>query len=234
MSQASQVTSFPKRETWTKSGPVTSHLPQDEIEVLEKRAAATVADPAPLGFWGFATGTWITGTILAGVFPATALTATIPVLLVFAGLTQFIAGLFTFRRGNILSATAFCSFGAFNVLTALLFGLQSVNKLATTGDPAILQGFVLESFAFIALALTVAALRTNAALVLTLALLSAGYALVGIANLTNSIGSGTFGAIGNIGGWVLVASAFFAYYTGMAIVVNSSWNRTVFPVGGEA
>lgn len=234
MSQASQVTSFLKRETWTKSGPVTSHLPQDEIEVLEERAAATVADPAPLGLWGFATGTWITGTILAGMFPATALTATIPVLLVFAGLTQFIAGLFAFRRANVLSATAFCSFGAFNVLTALLFGLQSINKLATTGDPAILQGFVLESFAFIALALTIAALRTNAALVLTLALLSAGYALVGIANLTNSVGSGTFGTIGNIGGWVLVASAFFAYYTGMAIVVNSSWNRTVFPVGGEA
>ncbi len=57
--------------------------------------------------------------------------------------------------------------------------------------------------------------------------------LAGIANLTNSVGSGTFGAIGNIGGWLLVASAFFAYYTGMALVVNSSWNRIVFPAGGE-
>jgi len=211
-----------------------SNLPQDEIEILEERAAATVADPAPLGLWGFATGTWIAGTIFAGMFPITSLTATIPVLLIFAGLTQFIAGLFAFRRANVLSATAFCSFGAFNVLTALLFGLQSINKLPTTGDPAILQGLVLESFAFIALALTIAALRTNAGLVLTLALLAAGYALVGIANLTNSVGNGTFGFIGNIGGWVLVASAFFAYYTGMAVVVNSSWNRTVFPLGGEA
>lgn len=234
MSQTTQVTSFPKRETWTKSGPMVSNLPQDEIEILEERAAATVADPAPLGLWGFATGTWIAGTIFAGMFPITSLTATIPVLLIFAGLTQFIAGLFAFRRANVLSATAFCSFGAFNVLTALLFGLQSINKLPTTGDRAILQGLVLESFAFIALALTIAALRTNAGLVLTLALLAAGYALVGIANLTNSVGNGTFGFIGNIGGWVLVASAFFAYYTGMAVVVNSSWNRTVFPLGGEA
>lgn len=229
-----QVTTLIRHESWTKSGPVTSRLPDEEIEALEERAVATVADPAPLGLWGFATGTWVTGTVIAGVFPASALTATIPVLLVFAGIAQFIAGLFAFRRANVLAATAFCCFGSFNVLTAMLFGLQAIGKLATSGDPVILQGFVLESFGFIALALTIAALRTNAGLVLTLLLLAAGYALAGIANLTNSVGTGVFGTIGNIGGWVLVASAFFAYYTGMALVVNSSWKRTVFPIGGEA
>ncbi len=228
-----QVTSLMKHESWTKSGPVVSRLDDEEIEVLEDRASATIADPAPLGLWGFATGTWITGTVLAGLFPATALTATIPVLLIFAGLAQFIAGLIAFRRANVLAATAFCSFGSFNVLTATLFGLQAAGKLTTTGDPAILQGFVLESFGFIALALTLAALRTNVALVLTLLLLCAGYVLSGIPNIANSVGSGTLGAIGNVGGWVLIASAFFAYYTGMALVVNSSWRRTIFPVGGE-
>lgn len=34
----------------------------------------------------------------------------------FAELAQFIAGLFAFRRPNMLAATVFCSFGAFNVL----------------------------------------------------------------------------------------------------------------------
>jgi succinate-acetate transporter protein len=208
-------------------------MAEDEIESLEERAVATIADPAPLGLWAFATGTWVTGTVIAGVFPVTALTATIPVLLIFAGLAQFTAGLFSFRRANVLAATAFCSFGSFNILTAVLFGLQSAGKLQTTGDPTILQGFVLESFGFIAFALTIAALKTNWALVLTLACLTAGYTLTGIANLTNSVGNGFFGFIGNVGGWVLVASAFFAYYTGMALVVNSSWKRTVFPIGGE-
>lgn len=227
-----QVTSLMRHETWTKSGPVVSRLPEDEIEVLEDRATATVADPAPLGLWGFATGTWITGTVLAGMFPSSALTGTIPVLLVFAGIGQFIAGLIAFRRANVLSATAFCSFGAFNVLTATLFGLQAVGKLNTSGDPMILQGFVLESFGFIALALTIAALRTNAALVLTLFLLAVGYVLSGVPNIANAT-DGMYGAIGQIGGWALVASAFCAFYTGMALVVNSSWKRTVFPIGGE-
>ena len=61
-----------------------------------------------------------------------------------------------------------------------------------------------------------------------------GYVLAGIPDLTDSIGNGRLGSVGNIGGWFLVASAFFAYYTGMAVVVNSSWQRTIFPIGGEA
>jgi uncharacterized protein len=228
-----ELANFTRRESWTKSGPIVSRMPEDEIEVLEDRAAATIADPAPLGLWGFATGTWVTGTIIAGKFPPTALIATIPVLLVFAGIAQFIAGLISFRRANILPATAFCAFGSFNVLTALLFSLQSAGKLTTTGDPLILQGFILVSFGFIALALTLAALRTNAALVLTLLLLAVGYVLAGIPQIYNTVGTGTLGHIGNIGGWFLVASAFFAYYTGMALVVNSSWKQTILPIGGE-
>lgn len=219
-----------KHEAWTKSGPIVSRLPNEEIESLEGQAVATVADPAPLGLWGFATGTWVVGTVLAGVFPISALPATIPVLAVFAGVAQFIAGLFAFRRANVLAATAFCSFGAFNVLTALLFTLQVRGVLTTTGDPMVLQGFILLSFGFIAL--TLAALPTNAMLVITLGLLAVGYILSGIPAVTAASANGK-NLIGELGGWFLVASAFFAYYTGMALVVNSSWRRTVLPIGGE-
>jgi uncharacterized protein len=225
-----EATNLLKHENWTKSGPVVSRLSGEEIESLEDRAAATVADPSPLGLWGVATGTWVIGTVLAGVFPVSALMATIPVLTVFAGLAQFVAGLFAFRRANVLAATAFCSFGSFNVLTALFLALQARGVLATTGDPMVLQGFVLVSFGFIALALTIAALSTNAALVITLGLLGIGYTLSGVPDLT---GAGSKSLIAELGGWFLVGSAFFAYYTGMALVVNSSWHRTVLPIGGE-
>jgi uncharacterized protein len=227
-----EATNLLKHENWTKSGPVVSRLPGEEIESLEDRAAATVADPSPLGLWGFATGTWVVGTVLAGVFPVSALPATIPVLVVFAGLAQFIAGLFAFRRANVLAATAFCSFGAFNVLTALFFALQARGVLTTTGDPMVLQGFVLLSFGFIALALTFAALPTNAMLVITLGLLAVGYVLTGIPAVTGTSATGKH-LISELGGWFLVGSAFFAYYTGTALVVNSSWQRTVLPIGGE-
>jgi hypothetical protein len=171
----------------------------------------------------------MTGTIIAGLFPESAFSAVIPVLLVFAGLTQFIAGLFAFRRVNVLAATAFCAFGAFNITTALFFALQSSNVLAMSGAPVVLQGFLLESFGFIALILTIAALRTNVALVLVLGTLCLGYVLAGIHNMY-----GGFVATGETGGWFLIASAALAFYTGAAIVVNSSWKMTVLPIGGEA
>jgi hypothetical protein len=223
-----------KRQSWTKAGPVVSHLDDREIFELEDRAVATIADPTPLGLWGLATGTWMAGTVIAGVFPQSAMVAVVPVLLVFAGLVQFIAGLYAFRRSNVLAATAFRCFGSFNATAGIIFLLQNRGILAANGDPVVLLGFLLESFAFIALALAVAALRMNTSIVLVLITLAVGYALGGIPNLANSVGQGGWEVIQAIGGWFLVASAFFAYYTGAAIVVNSVWNRTVLPLGGEA
>lgn len=222
-----------RRASWTKGGPVVSNMRDEEIVALEEQAAATMGDSTTMGLWGFATGTWIVGTVIAGVFPVSALTATAPVLLVFAGIAQFIAGLYAYRRANSLAATAFCSFGSFNVTVAVLYLLQGTGVLAATGDPVVLEGFLLESFGFIALALCIAALRTNMALVAVLATLAVGYALAGIPNLANAVGSDGWGIIGSIGGWFLVASAFFAYYTGMAMVVNSAWKRTALPIWGE-
>jgi succinate-acetate transporter protein len=147
-------------------------------------------------------------------------------------LAQFIAGLFAFRRANVLASTAFCSFGSFNVVTALFFALQAQGILTASGDPLVLQGLVLLSFGFIALALTIAALPTNAGIVLTLGLLAVGYTLTGIAAINGKSPISHF-VVGDIGGWFLVGSAFFAYLTGMALVVNSCWGRTVLPIGGE-
>jgi hypothetical protein len=39
-----QVSNLLRHENWTKSGPVVSRMPGEEIESLEERAAATVAD----------------------------------------------------------------------------------------------------------------------------------------------------------------------------------------------
>jgi uncharacterized protein len=222
-----------KRQSWTKGGPVLSHLSEHEISELEERSIATIADPTPLGMWGLATGTWMAGVIVAGFFPENAMAATIPVLLVFAGLVQFLAGLYAFRRTNVLAATAFCCFGSFNVTAAICFALQNRGVLPTTGETPVFFGFLLESFAFMAFSLTIAALPTNAAVVLVLGTLAIGYALSGIPYLADSVGHTGWAVVQGIGGWFLVASAFFAYYTGAAIVVNSVWNRTVLPLGGE-
>lgn len=249
-----------QHERWTHSGPVSTSLEDDQVSVLEQRSRATVAAPEPLGLWGFATGTWISGTVIAGVFPLTGAAATIPVVILFAGVAQFIAGLFAYRRANVLASTAFCCFGSFNAILGIFF-LMAVGTILGTGGAAlglgtaaagtapgaaaagaaggasaamVVMGFVFESFAFIALALTLAAARMNIMFSVWLGLLTIGYCLAGIPFLAGAVGTPGWSIVGSIGGWFMVASALFAFYAGAALVVNSMWERTLLPLGGRA
>jgi uncharacterized protein len=240
-----------ERETWTRAGPVVARIPDEEILALEERAMATVGDPSPMGLWAFATGTWIVGTVIGGAFggPAAASAqagaagtahafstffAVVPVLLFFSGVAQFIAGLFAYRRASPLMATAFCCFGAFAVSAAFGFLLQAWGILPTPigGHSQVLLGFLFESFGFIAFALALAAMGVNTTTVLWLATLCVGFVLAGIPNLA-AVQTGGWMVIGNIGGWFLVASAAFAYYLGMALIVNSCSRRVVMRIGGK-
>ncbi len=214
-----------QHETWTRAGPVVSHLPDNEIATLSERATATVAEPATLGLWGFATGTWMVATVLGGFLPASDGLAVAITMIAFAGVAQFIAGLYAYRRANALNATAFCCFGAFNVAGGVMMVLAGTG-VAMTGYHEML-GFLLESFAFIAFALCIAALYRNAVLVALLLTLGAGYCLTGIAQFITS--NGELGAVAAAGGACLLASAGFAYYLGMAVMVNSAWHRILLP-----
>ena len=161
--------------------------------------------------------------------------AVVPVLLFFTGIAQFIAGLFAYRRASPLMATAFCCFGAFAVSAAFAFLMQAWGYLPTpmSGHAQVLLGFLYESFGFIAFALALAAMGINTATVGWLGTLCVGFALAGIPNLA-AVQTGGWMVIGNIGGWFMVASAAFAYYLGMALIVNSSSRRVVMPIGGKA
>ena len=227
------VTLIEEHAAWTKAGPVVSHLPPEEIVALEEQAMATVGDPAAMGLWAFATGTWIVGTVFGGVFPNGTITGAAPILIAFAGIAQFIAGLFAYRRAQPLLATAFCTFGSLYATLGFIFLMVTAGAIIPNWSDQVLVGFLLESFCFIALALTFAALDTNLGMVSVLGLLAIGYGCVGCAYLTNSVNIGGWGVVGNIGGWFMVASAFCAYYTGMAMIVNSTRNRAVLPIWGR-
>jgi succinate-acetate transporter protein len=241
-----------EHEAWTRAGPIVTRMPDEEVLALEEQAMATVGDPSPMGLWAFATGTWIVGTVIGGAFggPAVAAAqvgaaanapafstffAVVPVLLFFTGVAQFIAGLFAYRRASPLMATAFCCFGAFAVSAAFGFLLQAWGILPTpiAGSSQVLLGFLYESFGFIAFALAFAAMGVNTTTFAWLITACVGFVLAGIPNLAN-VQAGGWMVIGNIGGWFLVASAFFAYYLGMAIVVNSCSGRLVMRIGGKA
>lgn len=198
-------------------------------------SGATAASP-PVAAAATAAVQSVTGPVPAhlAMIPAgtTHFIAVVPILLIFGGVAQFIAGLFSYRRASSLLATAFTCYGAFAVLAATAFLLMSGGALPISGGSLVIWGFLLESFGFISFALCVAAIGTNLALVLMLGFIGIGFVLAGIPNLAG-VTTGGWVIIGNIGGWFMVASAACAYYLGMAIIVNSSWKRSAIGFGGR-
>lgn len=211
-------------ESWTNAGPVVTHMPDDRVYEVQEVAEASIGDPTPMGLWGFAVGTLLVAIPIAGQVPLTAVQATLPTLLIFAGLGQFIAGLIAYRKGNTFAATAMCCFGANNVVVAAFYLFIGAGVFPKNAETLRMLGIDLIAFGYIALILMFAAFRYNVALVLTLLALWPGYALVGIGN----VGGGT--VVAQVGAWFLIVSAGFAFYTAGALALNSAFRRTIMPL----
>jgi succinate-acetate transporter protein len=217
----------PEVRYWTKAGPVDSEtLVADEISTIEERQEASMGEPAAMALFGFAVGTFIVAYPIAGFVPASTLAATIPPVLLFAGVAQFIGGLVAFRRNNAFAGTAFCAYGANNAVVAMFFLLQAGGTIsAAPGSPA-MQMLALEMYCFavISLVLAVAATKLNLIFTLLLLALVPGFALPGIANW---FGTGVDPFLGHLGGYFLIASAALAAYAAAAMVINSTWHAAV-------
>jgi succinate-acetate transporter protein len=215
-------------QLWTKAGPVAGPLPAPDLQRLQETQEATVADPAPLGLFGFATGTFAIGYVLSGFTPAAATVvqvSTAAVLLVFAGITQLLAGMWAFRKGNTFAATAFGCYGANNTVVATFFLMSASGVFASTD---VVLSIELFCFAYISLLFTAAAVKLNAVFASLLAALVPGFALSGLGLL------GEPKVIGNIGGYFLILSALLAFYAASAEVINAVYGRNVLPLFGRA
>jgi hypothetical protein len=219
----------PLHQTWTKAGPVVSHLPAEQVQQLQEVSEASIGEPGPMSLFGFAVGTLLVALPISSVMPKTTTLAAIPALLIFGGFAQFIGGLFAYRKGNTFAATAFCSFGANNVVVSTFFLFQAIGLIPKTADSSLFLAIDLFCFAYIAFVLVLASFKLNAAFVLVLLALFPGYGLSAVGNL------GSMPAvIGQIGGWFLICSAGLAFYTGGALALNSTYERTVLPMFSRA
>ena len=222
-------------EYWTLAGTVAGPLPKVETDAVVEREQAAVADPLPLGLAGFASATFTISAVFAGWFAIGNVVLAIPVALVFGGIGQFLAGMWAFRRGNVLAATAFGAFGAFNTSWALLEWLTLAKVLpssASGGDPAYVTGIFVLTFCLIAFYLGVAAVGENRMIAVILFLLALTYLCDGI-----GVMMGGTNVLLVIGGYVGMITSLLAFYLSAAIVINSAQKRAtlpVFPVSAHA
>ncbi|MFI0941744.1 acetate uptake transporter [Streptomyces sp. NPDC021020] len=188
--------------------------------------APTIADPGPLGLAGFAATTFVLSSFNAHLIDASLEAVVLPLALFYGGLVQLLAGMWEFRKGNTFGATAFCSYGAFWLSYAGYAKFVAGGLPADTAHQA--TGLFLLIWAIFTVYMTVAALRTNGALLAVFVALSVTFVLLTVAEFEESTG------ITKVGGWLGLVTAVLAWYASFAVVTNSTWKRGVLPLFAAA
>lgn len=179
------------------------------------------ADPGPLGLAGFAMTTFVLSMFNSNLVDEKGVPVVLGLALAYGGIVQLVAGLWEFRTGNTFGAVAFCSYGAFWIS---FWALEVFYAKSIGGNVGHAIGVYLWAWAIFTAYMTVAALRVNLAVLTVFVLLTATFILLAI---------GAVGPHANVthwGGYLGLATAAAAWYASCAVVVNSTFGRTMLPV----
>ena len=184
----------------------------------------SLADPVPLGIAGFAMTTFALSCVNAGFFGGAASAPMVIGLAIFyGGLVQLLAGMWAFRRGETFVAVAFSSYGGGFWLSYFFLAYFIAPHLpkSTAGDAV---GLYLLCWLIFTAYMTVAALRTNAAVLAVFVTLTATYLLLVLAELGVATSSLT-----PIAGYVGITCGVAAWYVAFAHIVNAAFGRELVP-----
>jgi uncharacterized protein len=207
------------REDDRRFEPTAGQTASDRVQFIP----TSIADPGPLGLAAFALTTFVLSMFNSGLVSDTGLPVVFGLALAYGGLAQLLAGMWEFRTGNTFGAVAFTSYGAFWISYWALN--QFYAKEIPKADVGHAVGLYLIAWGIFTALMFIASLRTTAAVALVFALLAATFIVLGLGE------AGAHTGIIKLGGWVGLATALAAWYASFAAVTNSTFGRTVLPVG---
>jgi len=190
-----------------------------------------IAAPSILGLFGFAGATFIVAANLTGqIGNAQSPSLLFPFAMIFGGVAQFLAGMWAYRARDGVATAMHGLWGSFWVAYGILQVLSLTHAVTVpiVGQQSSELALWFWVLAAITAAGTIAAAGENLGLTLVLATLAVGSGF--------AAGSWTNGnaALMHVAGWVLVASAGIAFYVASAMMIASSWGRTVLPLGNPS
>jgi succinate-acetate transporter protein len=191
------------------------------VEVTPVAAVWKPADPAPLGLAAFAMTTFVLSMFNANLVNGKGVPVVLGLALAYGGIVQLLAGMWEFRNGNTFGAVAFSSFGAFWIS---FWALNVFYAKDIGGNVGHAIGVYLWAWAIFTAYMAVAALRVSAAVLLVFVLLTATFVLLAIGADGGKV------SVTEWGGFVGLATAAAAWYASFAVVVNSTFGRTIMPV----
>jgi succinate-acetate transporter protein len=180
-----------------------------------------LANPAPLGLFGFALTTWLLSMINAGLMPATGMGMVLAMAFAFGGTAQFVAGMMEMATGNTFGFVAFCAYGAFWWSFALFV------EFFAKGVPGLMGGWYLLLWGFFTLAMFIGTLALNRTLQLIFGVLTITFLLLALGPLLGSPQLSVFG------GYFGLLTAILAFYLGAAEIANGTHGRTILPIGAR-
>jgi len=183
-----------------------------------------IADPGPLGLAGFAMTTFVLSVFNTNMLNSSLDAAVLPLALFYGGLTQLLAGMWEFRKGNTFGATAFASYGAFWLSFYWLVTYDAAHLAGPDAHKAV--GLFLLAWAIFTLYMTVAAMRTSGAVLAVFVALTVAFILLAIGKFATGSTATDFT---KFGGWVGLLTALLAWYASFAGVTNATWAKTVLP-----
>ncbi len=181
-----------------------------------------LANPAPLGLFGFALTTWLLSMVNAGFLPPTTVPLVLAMAFAYGGTAQFAAGLMEMAKGNTFGFVAFCSYGAFWWSFALFV------EFFAASVPAAAVGWYLLIWGAFTFAMWLGTFALNRALFLIFLALWVTFVLLGLKDL---LGAPELGLLGGYGGLI---TAILAFYLGAAEIINEAHGKTILPIGAHS
>ncbi len=182
-----------------------------------------VANPGPLGLFGFGLTTLLLSSINAGLIPPESIAAVVPMAFAYGGLAQLIAGIMEFRLGNTFGGVAFVSYGMFWWWFSLLLWTLGAGWLKAPAASGMATALLLWGiFTFI---LWIVTFRLNKVLWSIFLLLTLTFFCLA----AKDFGLGTF--YGKLGGYIGLLTGIDAVALAGIELLNAVAGYTVIPVG---
>uniref|UniRef100_A0A060SY23 ARAD1A17248p n=1 Tax=Blastobotrys adeninivorans TaxID=409370 RepID=A0A060SY23_BLAAD len=223
------------------------HQPVTVSQVLGDTPFYKIANPGPLGLISFAITTFCVGLYHCGAgLPGTnpqneeAIgpdAAIIGMAIFVGGIAQFAAGMWEMRVGNTFGATVHTLYGgfwlAYSCFLIPFFGIAEAYGKTEAGARALsfALGIFMTIWCFLTLTFTIAALRTNIAILATLGTLTLAFLMLGLGEYLKTLNPTSSMHCEKAGGAIAVVCAMCAFYAGAAGIMLPQTTFVTLPLG---
>jgi uncharacterized protein len=180
-----------------------------------------LANPAPLGLFGFGMTTVLLNLHNAGFYEMNAMILAMG--LFYGGIAQVIAGILEYKKNNTFGMTAFISYGFFWISLVGLILMAKWGWVTATPGTALVAYLII--WGIFTLLLFFGTLRINKALQFVFGSLAILFFLLAIGDATKNE------SITRLAGYEGIVCGGSAIYTGIANLLNEVYGFTVLPLG---